>query len=83
MTDATVSVIVEELQKLNPEKREHIKVGHGIDKVIYTGGDPRELITPYPFNWDEEHHGFSDLQVLRELGMMQVYQLFTVSMKDN
>lgn len=83
MTDATVSVFVEELQKLNPEKSGNIKVGHGIDNVIYTGGDPRELIPPEPFSWDEENHGFSDLETLKNLGMQLLFQLFRVKTEDN
>lgn len=83
MTDATVSVFVEELQKLNPEKSGNIKVGHGIDNVIYTGGDPRKLIPPEPFSWDEENHGFSDLETLKKLGMQLLFQLFSVKTEDN
>ena len=83
MTDATVSVFVEEIKKLNPDKSAEIKVGHGIDNVIYTGGDPRKLIPPEPFTWDEERNGFSDLEALKNLGLAPLYQLFTVKTEDN
>ena len=79
MTNATVRDFVKELRELNPEKSADIKVGRGIDNVIYTGGDPRNLVPPEPFSWDEEHQGFSDLQVLKNLGLSPMYQLFTVS----
>lgn len=78
MTNATVRDFVEETRKLNPGKEHHIRVGNGIDRVIYTGGDPRLLMVPEPFAWDEEMQGFTDLAMLRQLEMAPVYQLFTV-----
>ena len=78
MTNATVRDFIEETQKLNPGKEQHLKVGNGIDRVIYTGGDPRDLKVPYPFAWNEEMQGFSDLETLNSLGLTPMYQLFTV-----
>lgn len=83
MTDATIHIFVDELKKLNPGEANHIKVGRGIDRMIYTGGDPRELISPAPFSWDESLNGFSDLEAIREMGTLELYQLFTVSDEDN
>lgn len=82
MTNITVSIFAEELRNLNEAKKTDIKVGRGIDVIVYTGGDPRELIPPYPFSWDEEQNGFSDLQMLKELDMAPIYQLFNVRTSD-
>ena len=78
MTTATVKEFVKEVQQLNPSLKDHIRVGMGIDRVIYTGGDPRELVVPEPFAWNEEMQGFTDLDTLQRLGWAPVYQLFTV-----
>ncbi len=82
MTTATVHDFVEELKKLNPGKAEFISVGRGIDCVRYTGGDPRELIPPELFNWDEEYNGFSDRKILEQLNRELLIQVFVVVTDD-
>lgn len=81
MTNATVHTFVEELKKLNPEQASNIQVGSNFEQVVYTGGDPRKLIIPAPFAWDEEQGGFSDLETLRDAGMALLYQVFFVKCK--
>lgn len=78
MTNATASIFVDELKKCNPEKADLIRLGRGFDLVIYSGRDPRELIAPEPFAWDEENNGFSDLAAIRAEGMVPLFQLFRV-----
>lgn len=81
MTNATVDIFVHELKECNPERAHLISVGHGFDLVIYSGGDPRELIAPEPFAWDEENNGFSDLAAVRAAEMIPLFQVFRVEKK--
>jgi len=77
MTNADVYMFANELKKINPDKKDDIRVS-GFDVVIYTGGNPAELIAPYPFVWVEEEQAFSDLPTLKHLGEPLVFQSFFV-----
>ncbi len=77
MTDATIHDFVQELKKLNPEQSDNIRIWN-FETLIFYGDDVEKLNAPYPFAWDEEHGGFSDLAALNTLQVQPLYQVFFV-----